>query len=347
MGYAILRAKKLKSMASVAGSAKHTFRDNPTPNADAEMTPRNRSVGAQTTAAVMSTLQGLLPEKRRSDAVLCIEYLVTASPEDFARHGGSMNDLGQIGKGGPGYFNEALKFLREKHGAANVISSTVHLDEKTPHMVVYVVPLTADKRLSCKDFLGGKDKLRKLQTAFYERCGKPFGLDRGIEGSKAKHEAIATHYGALAAAGEAPALTRKDYAAAAVGIETEAWKQAQQIVKAQAAAAATGPRQKKANSSRAKALDGRESVIERKASRIVSAGSQLKTRTAELNERERELEAREGALRAAELAAGAEKARADALERRLALLTAEAQPTPSTPLILKKQGVYENPTVSV
>lgn len=327
MGYAILRAKKLKSVASVAGSAKHTFRDTPTPNADAEMTHKNRSVGASTTAAILATLQGLLPEKRRSDAVLCIEYLVTASPEDFRRHGGSMNDLGQIEKGGPGYFAEALKFLREKHGAANVISSTVHLDEKTPHMVVYVVPMTKDKRLSCKDFLGGKDKLRALQTAFYERCGKPFGLDRGVEGSKAKHEAISAHYGALQAAGDAPALSRKDYAAAALGIETEPWKQAQAVAKAQATAAAVAPRQRKANSSRAKALDGKESRIDRKASRIAQEASKLETKGVELAQRERELEARERALRASELAAQSEKARADALERQLALLTAEAKPT--------------------
>lgn len=343
MGYAILRAKKLKSMASVAGSAKHTFRDNPTPNADAEMTHRNRTVGAPSTAAVMSTLQGLLPEKRRSDAVLCIEYLVTASPEDFKRHGGSMNDLGQATKGGPGYFAEALKFLREKHGAANVISSTLHLDEKTPHMVVYVVPLTHDKRLSCKDFLGGKDKLRKLQTAFYERCGKPFGLERGVEGSKAKHEKIAAHYGALNAAGEAPTLTRKDYAAAAVGVETKAWKQAQDLTRAQATEAGIAPRKRKANASRAKALDRKEKQINASASRNVEERRKLDAEAQSIKSRERAVEAREKQAETLADEVSKERARADALERRLALLEAQTgQELPVSPVMRRTQKAPEH-----
>lgn len=327
MGYAILRAKKLKTMASVSGSAKHTFRDKPTPNAIPEMTGRNRTVGAGSTEALMAALNRTLPTERRSTAVLCIEYLVTASPEDFKRHGGRLSEMGVATKGGPGYFSEALKFLREKHGAENVISSTVHLDERTPHMVVYVVPMTKDKRLSCREFLGGAAKLRQLQTDFHQQCGKPFGLERGIEGSKAKHEKIAAYYGALVAAGQAPELSKADYAAAALGIHTDAWKKAMELINAQAAASVVSDRSQKAIEARSKALDRRESDVDQKASKNAQDARKIEMASQQLTERERALESREGALEALSLEVQRERARADALERQLIALKAEIEPS--------------------
>ncbi|MGZ0786255.1 plasmid recombination protein [Pseudomonas saponiphila] len=87
MSYAILRTKKLKSIGAVARSARHTFREQPTPNADPAQLSRNRTVGAQGSDSLLQVMKGRLPDKRRRDAVLCIEYLITASPEVFKRHG--------------------------------------------------------------------------------------------------------------------------------------------------------------------------------------------------------------------------------------------------------------------
>ena len=98
MAYAIIRAKKLKTMGAVSRSAQHTFRMQPTPNADPALTGRNRTVGAQGSDQVLAALVRTLPTKRRKDAVLAIEYLVTASPEAFKRHGGRLDDMGD---GGP------------------------------------------------------------------------------------------------------------------------------------------------------------------------------------------------------------------------------------------------------
>ena len=59
-------------------------------------------------------------------------------------------------------------------------------------MHVNFVPVTSDGRLSAKDlFARGTGELRKLQTEFYEEVGKPFGLNRGEEGSKTKHKSTA------------------------------------------------------------------------------------------------------------------------------------------------------------
>ncbi|WP_242483035.1 MobV family relaxase [Pseudomonas sp. TH10] len=258
MGYAILRAKKLKSFGAVVRSARHTHREQPTPNADPAMTRLNKTVGAKGADQVLAALKRTLPTKRRKDAVLAIEYLVTASPEDFKRHGGRLDDTGD------GYFADALKWLQAKHGRMNVISATIHLDESTPHMIAYVVPMTADKRLSCRDFLGGPEKLRAMQTDFHAKIGAPRCLERGVEGSKAKHETMSSFYATMTAANEAPALKPKDYAAAAMGIKTEAWRQAEDLAKANAVRAAREPKTKKSTWAKAKAVKKQADALEKK-----------------------------------------------------------------------------------
>lgn len=60
------------------------------------------------------------------------------------------------------------------------------MDETTPHMHLNLVPITPDGRLCSKD-LFDKSKLRQLQTDFYNTVGKNYGLQRGKEGSQAKH----------------------------------------------------------------------------------------------------------------------------------------------------------------
>jgi hypothetical protein len=59
-----------------------------------------------------------------------------------------------------------------------------------------VVPLTQDKRLSAKEFIGSRDKMRADQTT-YAACVADLGLERGIEGSKATHQTIQQHYAAV------------------------------------------------------------------------------------------------------------------------------------------------------
>lgn len=133
MSFAIIRTKKLKSIAAVVRSGRHTFREQQTPNADPAMTRKNRVVGAASANDLKARLEHRLPGKIKARSVLCIEYLITASSEAFKRHGGTLDDM----RGG--YFNDALKWLQQRHGMDNVISSAVHLDESTPHLVAYVV----------------------------------------------------------------------------------------------------------------------------------------------------------------------------------------------------------------
>lgn len=188
MNYCILRAEKLTSFGSIAGSAKHTFREIPTPNADASRTHMNKTWGAQNAAEVRAAIEARLPAKWRKDAVLAIEYLVTASPEWFRTAPAKQQNA---------YFAATVRWLEARHGKSNVVCVNMQRDETSPHLVAYVVPLTADGRLSAKDFLGGRKVLSQMQTNFAEKIGKPVGLQRGVEGAKATHTTAKQYAAAL------------------------------------------------------------------------------------------------------------------------------------------------------
>jgi len=187
MAYAIMRAKKLANMGSVAASMQHCFRERETDNADQERTPDNQHLVAKSTDEAMGKLRALLPEKRRKDAVLAVEYVMTASPEWFAQVTPEQEKA---------FFQRSLQWLADKYGADRIVTASIHRDEATPHLSAFVVPLTEDKRLSAKEFIGSRDKMRADQTT-YAACVADLGLERGIEGSKATHQTIQQHYAAV------------------------------------------------------------------------------------------------------------------------------------------------------
>ena len=109
--------------------------------------------------------------RTRSDSVRVVEALVTASPEFFK---------GKKKVEVRAYFNEALDFMQKHQSKDTIISAVVHMDEKTPHMHLCFVPLTADKRLSAKEIVGNKKKLTQWQDRFWEHMVKKYpDLERG------------------------------------------------------------------------------------------------------------------------------------------------------------------------
>lgn len=183
MSYAILRTAKLKSIGNIAGSLSHTYRTIPTPNANPQLTDQN--INSHDTADLaLEAIKAKIPAKHRSDAVLCIEYLITGSPE---WEGWDTQKQQQ-------YFDGAIDWLKDKHGADNVVMTGIQLDESTPHLVAYVVPLDDKGKLNAKKYLGGRDKLTAMQTDFAVKVANPLGLERGLEGSKATHTTIKQFY---------------------------------------------------------------------------------------------------------------------------------------------------------
>ena len=120
--------------------------------------------------------------RTRSDSVRVVEALVTASPEFFKG-----KKKGEI----KAYFQEALDFIREHQDPKTIISAVVHMDEKTPHMHLCFIPLTADGRLSAKEIVGNKKKLTQWQDQFWEYMVKKYpDLERGESASKTGRDHI-------------------------------------------------------------------------------------------------------------------------------------------------------------
>jgi len=197
MQFAILRTQKLKSVASVQRSLKHAFREQETPNAAKELASQNTHIGAQSSAEGMELFAKKLPAKHRKDAVLAIEYLIGASPDAMASKSRADQDR---------YFDDALAWLRSRHGDA-VVYAGIHRDEKTVHMYAYAVPLDPDTgRLNARKWLGGAKALQQMQTDFADQVGKPHGLERGIEGSKATHQRVSQFYGQIERQASVPTI---------------------------------------------------------------------------------------------------------------------------------------------
>ena len=182
--YAIMRCAKLKTLGSVAASLQHNFRERETLNADASKTPDNEHLITSTTDKAMGMLRDKLPEKRRKDAVVVVEYLLTTSPE-WAKNA-SEDDQKR-------FFERSMRWLQDKYGNENIIAATIQRDETTPHLSAFVVPITRDGRLSAKEYIGNKSKMSADQDTFAKAVSE-LGLERGIRGSKAKHQEISQYY---------------------------------------------------------------------------------------------------------------------------------------------------------
>ena len=182
--YAIMRCKKLTGMGSVASALQHCYRERETPNADAERTPENYCSVSQSADEAMGKLRELLPEKRRKDAVLAVEYVMTASPEWWKE---------ATPRQQAEFFARSEQRLENKYGNDRVVAVVVNRDDDTPHLSAFVVPLTQDGRLSAKEFIGGRSKMRDDQSTYAESV-KKLGLERGIEGSRATHQTVQHYY---------------------------------------------------------------------------------------------------------------------------------------------------------
>ena len=120
--------------------------------------------------------------RTRSDSVRVVEALVTATPEFF--QGKKKSEI-------RAYFQETLTFIQQNQAPKTIISAVVHMDEKTPHMHLSFVPLTADGRLSAKEIVGNKKKLTQWQDKFWEHMVRKYpDLERGESASQTGRDHI-------------------------------------------------------------------------------------------------------------------------------------------------------------
>ena len=113
----------------------------------------------------------------RKDSVTAVEVLITASPEFFEKK--SRKEVKE-------FFNYAVEFMKSKQDPDTYISAVVHVDEKTPHMHLCFIPITADGRLSAKTIIGNRKKLTQWQDEFWSYMVKKYpDFERGESASLA------------------------------------------------------------------------------------------------------------------------------------------------------------------
>ena len=111
----------------------------------------------------------------RKDSVTAVEALITASPEFFEKK--SRKEVKE-------FFDYAVEFMKAKQNPETYVSAVVHVDEKTPHMHLCFVPITADGRLSAKEIIGNKKRLTQWQDEFWSYMVKKYpDFERGESAS--------------------------------------------------------------------------------------------------------------------------------------------------------------------
>lgn len=178
-------------------------------NADAHRTHLNRElvsfpagVKNRTDAIQYRIDHAGLHRKIGKNQCKAIRIILTGTHEQMMK----IQDSGRLDK----WTDANLKWLRETFGEDNLVSCVLHMDEKTPHLHATVVPIITTERLRKKregekkyetksgprlsaDDVMRRGKLHEYQNS-YAAAMRPFGLQRGIVGSTAKHQANSEYY---------------------------------------------------------------------------------------------------------------------------------------------------------
>ena len=215
MGYAVLHLEKAKGADGAMST--HIERTVHPKNADRMRTHLNRElvqfpegVKSRTQARAHRIETAGIKRKVGTNQVKAIRVLLTGSNKDMKQ----MEADGRL----DGWCNDNLKWLRETYGELNLVSAVLHMDEKTPHIHATIVPIvTGERRKAKQDEQNGKKKYRKKSPQDVRLCAddvmarhrlkhyqdtyaqamSKYGLQRGIDGSLAKHISTMQYYKGL------------------------------------------------------------------------------------------------------------------------------------------------------
>ena len=201
MSAVVFRIAKLKSAAAINGAGKHNHRERETEvgesltlNADPQRTPDNVVLktpeGKSTYEAVMDVIGD---QRVRSNAVLAIEAIISASPSYFRPDDPAA--AGTYEQAALDRWREAVEpWIAERFPHA--VSVVLHLDESTPHYHIIDVPLAENGKLSARSKFAGPRDLARWQTDA-AKAVEHLGISRGRESSEAHHLQVKKFYGAV------------------------------------------------------------------------------------------------------------------------------------------------------
>ncbi|WP_283116151.1 MobV family relaxase [Alistipes putredinis] len=207
MGYVVLHLDK--SLDNEVPMTAHIARTKMPPNAIPELTYLNEELVEypegvhDRTQAIQYRLETAgLTRKIGTNQVQVIRVMLTGTQEDMKR----IVQERRL----KAWCADNLDWLRRTFGAENVVSAVLHMDEATPHIHAAVVPIVTGERRKarkkktdepdkrryrtkstarprlCADDVMSRIKLKEYQDTYAAAMAK-YGLQRGIDGSKARH----------------------------------------------------------------------------------------------------------------------------------------------------------------
>ena len=215
----ILRVNKLKSLRDVEIAASHDTRSFVTPNTNPQGNVVILAGPTNPSEVVKLTREKIGSQKIRKNAVLGAEIILSASPEYFRP-----DDPSAYGEWDERKLNlwqkTSSQWLEQKLGD-NILQTSLHLDEATPHIHCLWVPLNKAGKLSYKttEFGGTRNSLSKIQDS-YAQAVEGLGIERGIKGSKTTHTKIQQYYENINQTFSMPELNARELLIEANGNET-------------------------------------------------------------------------------------------------------------------------------
>ena len=176
--------------------------------------------------------------KVSANEVKAIRILLTGSNKDMKQ----MEAEGRI----EDWCNDSLKWIRETYGEQNLVSAVLHMDEKTPHIHATVIPIvTGERRKAGQEEQNGKKKYRKKNPQDVRLCAddvmarhrlkhyqdtyaqamNKYGLQRGVDGSLARHISTMQYYKQLVEQQDSLQENIENL----LGLEEEAMKKLKQV----------------------------------------------------------------------------------------------------------------------
>ena len=211
MGFVVLHMEKAHG--SDSGTTAHIERFIIPKNADPTRTHLNRRLieypdGIKDrSAAIQQRLEEAgLTRKIGNNQVRAIRVLLTGTHEDMER----ITREGRLDE----WCEDNLKYLADTFGRENIVSAVLHMDEQTPHIHVTLVPIVREERKRkkkeqqvkkryrkkptdtarlCADDIMTRAKLKSYQDTYAQAMSR-YGLQRGIDGSEAKHISTRQYY---------------------------------------------------------------------------------------------------------------------------------------------------------
>lgn len=211
MGFVVLHMEKAHGPDS--GTTAHIERFIIPKNADPTRTHLNRKLieypeGIKDrSAAIQRRLEEAgLTRKIGNNQVRAIRINVSGTHEDMKR----IEEEGRLDE----WCADNLKYFADTFGKENIVAAHLHRDEETPHIHVTLVPIVKGERKRRKREEQTKKRYRKKPTDTVRLCADDimtrlrlksyqdnyavamakYGLQRGIEGSEARHKSTRQYY---------------------------------------------------------------------------------------------------------------------------------------------------------